>query len=148
MKLFIQKWSCLLIAFFLMIPMSVSAAENPNQFNPDQSYYGYRAGEGPLPLPKAYFLHIPDNIRKYNQLGIEHFIQSDYKTVLEYFRAARRLDPERAELLFNEALTLAELDRHAEATVAFEEAKHEAEVMGNGLILHSPTLQAHLGTNA
>lgn len=145
MKNVISKWACLFLALFLIVPATLSAAEDPNLFDLDNSYYNYRGGEGPLPLPEAYFLRIPKQVREYNRLGIQSFLENDFKTALAYFRAARALDPERPELLFNEALTLAEMNRHAEAAVVFHEAKNAAKVTGNGLILHSPTLQTHIG---
>lgn len=148
MKSLIHRLTAFFLALFLLIPAGAMAVEDPNHFNPSQSYYWYRGGEGPLPLPKAYFIRIPKDVRTYNRLGIDHFLQYDYTTALKYFQAARRLDPERPELLFNEALTLAKMNRHDEAAILFDKARHEAQATGNGLILHSPTLQAHLGNHA
>ena len=136
----------LLFALMLLpgLPLGATAAEDPHDIDRDLSPYWYKPGEGPLTLPSAYFLDIPDEVRKHNREGVDSFLARDFKKALEHFQAARRLDPKRGILLYNEAITLDRLDRHKEATIKFEQAKHHAN--GNQLILESPVLQNHLVT--
>lgn len=136
----------LFLVFTLMLglPATPGAEEDPHDIDKDLSPYWYKPGEGPLELPSAYFLKIPDEVRKLNREGIDHFLSRDFEKSLRYFQEALRLDPKRGILLYNEAITLDRLGRHKEATIKFEQAKHHAR--GNELILGSPVLQTHLKT--
>ena len=64
----------------------------------------------------------PKNAEAHNIIGLTHYCNEFYEAALEEFQTAAKLDPEEHQYSYNEALSLARLDRYEEVERALERA--------------------------
>ncbi len=134
-----KRFSLLIfIISMLILPQSVLSDQSPHAVDTGKHPFGFKAGEGPLPLPEG----TDAQVMKHNQEGTEEYLKLNYEKALKHFQAALKLKPNTAVVLFNEAVTLDKLGMHKKATLRFQQAKDHAQ--GNPLIVESPILKAHL----
>lgn len=81
-----------------------------------------------------------------NLKGIDQYHVGEWKSALDFFESALRINPSLVEAHFNAALALHQLERHKEATRHFEWAGELAP--GNRSILDSTLYRNHLGLSS
>lgn len=91
----------------------------------------------PLDQPKAADLNLK---------GIDWYHKGKWEEALELFQAALEVNPDFVEAHFNAALTLHQIDRHAEATLHFQRAGELAPQ--NQAIVNSILYRNHLGLSS
>ena len=94
--------------------------------------------EGPLNLPPE----SDPEANTHNDEGILHYKEGHFDIALKHFREAGKVQSEKGEIHFNEALALDKLGDHGDAAKHFKVAQENAN--GNTLILESKILLAHI----